>query len=142
MPILLTESPVQIERTSVNSSIKYMGLHEFIPGVNSSIIADSLVIGESSWRSFVGDVIVDNYSTNNWIMRVDGVIQFALGSQLEADSRIGEVIDWKTEHEAVERNGGPIFGNTRSTVTVQFVVASIGCRSLKFCLLVAGAKSA
>ena len=41
-------------------------------------------------------MIVDNYSTNNWIMRVDGVSDDslkALGSQLEADSRIGEVID-------------------------------------------------
>ena len=121
-----------------------MGLHEFIPGVNSSIIADSLVIGESSWRSFVGDVIVDNYSTNNWIMRVDGVSDDslkALGSQLEADSRIGEVIDWKTEHESVERNGGLIFG------TLGFTVLTIRCRKhccrcLKFCLLVAGAKSA
>ena len=137
VPILLTESPVQIERTSVNSSIKYMGLHEFIPGVNSSIIADSLVIGESSWRSFVGDVIVDNYSTNNWIMRVDGVSGDslkALGSQLEADSRIGEVIDWKTEHESVERNGGLIFG-TPGLLSLQFVVASIAAVASSFVFL-------
>ena len=137
VPILMTESPVQIERNSVNSSIKYMGLHEFIPGVNSSIIADSLVIGESSWRSFVGDDVVSNYSTNNWIIRIDGVsggALKALGSQLEADSRIGEVIDWKTEHESVERNGGLIFG-TPGLLSLQFVVASIAAIASSFVFL-------
>ena len=106
-------------------------------GVNSSIIADSLVIGESSWRSFVGDDVVSNYSTNNWIIRIDGVsggALKALGSQLEADSRIGEVIDWKTEHESVERNGGLIFG-TPGLLSLQFVVASIAAIASSFVFL-------
>ena len=136
-PILMTDSPVQIVRNSVNSSIKYMGLHEFVPGLNTSIIADSLVIGESSWRNFVGGAIVDNYSSNNWIMRIDGVSGSdlkALGSQLEADSRIGEVVDWTTEHESVERNGGLIFG-TPGLLSLQFVVASIAAVASSFVFL-------
>ena len=134
--LMFTSGQIQIDRTAVNSSIKYMGLHEFIPGVNSSIIADSLVIGESSWRNFVRDE-ADNYSTNNWIFRVAGIGDEALkslGSRLEADSRVGEVIDWTTEHETVERNGGLIFG-TPGLLSLQFVVASIAAVASSFVFL-------
>ena len=134
--LLFTSGQIQIDRTAINASIKYMGLHEFVPGVNSSIIADSLVIGESSWRSFVGQE-ADNYSTNNWIFRIPGISDEALkslGSNLEADSRVGEVIDWTTEHEAVERNGGLIFG-TPGLLSLQFVVASIAAVASSFVFL-------
>ena len=134
--LMFTSGQIQIDRTAINSSIKYMGLHEFIPGVNSSIIADSLVIGESSWRNFVRDE-ADNYSTNNWIFRVAGIGDEALkslGSRLEADSRVGEVIDWTTEHETVERNGGLIFG-TPGLLSLQFVVASIAAVASSFVFL-------
>ena len=90
-----------------------MGIHEYIPGVASTLFPDSLIIGESKYREFVGNDTVDNYNTTNWIFRIDGLngeALKALGSRVEADSRVGSVLDWTTEHEAVERNGGLIFG--------------------------------
>jgi ABC-type antimicrobial peptide transport system permease subunit len=120
-----------------NATIKYMGLHEYIPGVSSPLIADSIIIGESSWKEFVGAEQVNNHNSTNWIYRVsdvDGDALKALGSRLEADSRVANVLDWTTEHEAVERNGGLIFG-TPGLLSLQFVVASIAAVASSFVFL-------
>ena len=120
-----------------NASIKYMGIHEYIPGVASTLFPDSLIIGESKYREFVGNDSVDNYNTTNWIFRIDGLngeALKALGSRVEADSRVGSVLDWTTEHEAVERNGGLIFG-TPGLLSLQFVVASVAAVASSFVFL-------
>ena len=136
-PLFATGTRVEVVIIPHNATIKYMGLHEYIPGVNSPLIADSIIIGESSWREFVEDDLVNNHTSTNWIFSVSGVegdALKALGSQLEADSRIANVLDWTTEHEAVERNGGLIFG-TPGLLSLQFVVASIAAVASSFVFL-------
>ena len=136
-PLFQTGTQVEVVIIPHNATIKYMGLHEYIPGVSSPLIADSIIIGESSWEEFVGSELVNNHTSTNWIYRVsdvDGDALKALGSRLEADSRVANVLDWTTEHEAVERNGGLIFG-TPGLLSLQFVVASIAAVASSFVFL-------
>ena len=126
-----------LEIIKYSTEMYYMGVHEYFPGIDSSVVESTLIIGEGKWRSLVGNSKADNYNSTTWIVRVDGVEGDdleSLASQLEADSRIGEVIDWKTEHESVERNGGLIFG-TPGLLSLQFVVASIAAVASSFVFL-------
>ena len=106
------------------------------PSVNATA-ADSVIIGESTWRSFIGNDTANRHNSTNWIYQIDGLsgdaLQ-ALGSRIEADSRVAEVKDWTSEHEAVERNGGLIFG-TPGLLSLQFVVASIAAVASAFVFL-------
>ena len=58
----------------------------------------------------------------------------ALASIIEADSRVSSTNDWETAHEAVERDGGLIFG-TPGLLSLQFVVASIAAVASAFVFL-------
>ena len=103
------------------------------PGVSSPVIESTLIIGESKWRSLVGQDAVD-YNSTTWIVRVDGVSGDALeslASKLEADSRVSETVDWSSTHKEVERNGGSIFG-TPGLLSLQFVVASVAAVASSF----------
>ena len=114
----------------------YMGVHQYIPGVSSPVIESTLIIGESKWRSLVGQDAVD-YNSTTWIVRVDGVSGDALeslASKLEADSRVSETVDWSSTHKEVERNGGLIFG-TPGLLSLQFVVASVAAVASSFVFL-------
>ena len=136
-PLFQTGTQVEVVIIPHNATLKYMGLHEYIPGVNSPLIADSIIIGESSWKEFVGVEQVNNHTSTNWIFSVSGVegeALKALGARIEADSRVASVLDWTTEHEAVERNGGLIFG-TPGLLSLQFVVASIAAVASSFVFL-------
>ncbi len=136
-PLFQSGTQVEVVIIPHNATLKYMGLHEYIPGVNSPLIADSIIIGESSWEEFVGAEAVSNHTSTNWIFSVSGLegeALKALGSRLEADSRIANVLDWTTEHESVERNGGLIFG-TPGLLSLQFVVASIAAVASSFVFL-------
>ena len=137
-PLFQLGTQVEVIIIPHNATVKYMGLHEYIPGVNSALIADSIIIGESTWRELVGnDSKEDNHNSTNWIYHIsglDGEALKSLGSRLEADSRIANVLDWTTEHEAVERNGGLIFG-TPGLLSLQFVVASIAAVASSFVFL-------
>ena len=136
-PLFLIGTQIEFITTPYNVSIEYMGLHEYIPGLSSPLIADSVIIGESTWRSFIGNDTADRHNSTNWIYQIDGLsgdaLQ-ALGSRIEADSRVAEVKDWTSEHEAVERNGGLIFG-TPGLLSLQFVVASIAAVASSFVFL-------
>ena len=115
----------------------YMGVHEYFPGIDSSVVESTLIIGEDKWRSLVGDDAADNYTSTTWIVRVDGVEGDdleSLASQLEADSRVSETLDWSTTHKEVERNGGLIFG-TPGLLSLQFVVASVAAVASSFVFL-------
>ena len=120
-----------------NASARYIGTHEFIPGVPTADMASSIIIGESAYREFIGNAAVDNHVANTWIVRVDGVngdeLQ-VLRSSIEADSRFESATDWETAHEDVERNGGLIFG-TPGLLSLQFVVASIAAIASSFVFL-------
>ena len=133
----LTNSVVRIDITPFIHEMYYMGVHEYVPGVNAPTIESSLIIGESSWRSFIGDDAANNYSSTDWIVRVNGLSGEqleSLGSKLQADARVSSVVDWASTHKDVERNGGLIFG-TPGLLSLQFVVASVAAVASSFVFL-------
>ena len=120
-----------------NDSARYIGTHDFIPGVPTADMGSSLIIGESTYRGLIGNAAVDNHVANTWIVRIDGVSGDdlkVLRTSVEADARIESAIDWETSHEEVERNGGLIFG-TPGLLSLQFVVASIAAIASSFVFL-------
>lgn len=120
-----------------NATLRYIGVHEFIPGVPMATMPDSLIIGEEAWRAFVGDDVVGNFTADTWIISIEGLEGDeleAFRANLEADSRVESAMDWSTEHGEVERNGGLIFG-TPGLLSLQFVVASIAAVASAFVFL-------
>ena len=123
--------------TSTQSELRYLGVHTYIPGVPSASMASSLIISEESWRAFVGDEKADRHNSTTWIFHlpdIGGEDLKALASIIEADSRVSSTNDWETAHEAVERDGGLIFG-TPGLLSLQFVVASIAAVASAFVFL-------
>ena len=136
-PIFAAGVQVEFIVTPHNITLEYMGLHKFIPGISTIAIDSELVIGESSWRTLVGDDRWSNHNSTTWIFKIDGVEGEdleALGSNIEADFRVAGVIDWASQHKTVERNGGLIFG-TPGLLSLQFVVASIAAVASSFVFL-------
>ena len=135
--LFLEGTTVQIIITPYQSSMYYMGVHEYIPGVSSAAMGSSLIIGESSWQSFVGADAVANHTSTTWIVDIDGLSGDsleALASTLSADFRVSSVLDWSSSHKSVERDGGLIFG-TPGLLSLQFVVASIAAVASSFVFL-------
>jgi ABC-type antimicrobial peptide transport system permease subunit len=128
---------MSLDVTPHNTTLRYIGTHEFIPGVPTDEMERSLIIGESGLRALKGDDAVNNLKATTWIVRVDGVsgdnLQ-ALRINIEADSRFASGQDWVSAHEDVERNGGLIFG-TPGLLSLQFVVASIAAVASAFVFL-------
>lgn len=136
-PLFLADTTVQIIITQYEHNMYYMGTHEYIPGVNPAIMFSSLIIGESSWESFVGSDAVANHTSTIWIVDIEGVSGDsleALASTLSADFRVSSVLDWSSSHKEVERNGGLIFG-TPGLLSLQFVVASVAAVASSFVFL-------
>ena len=136
-PLFLADTTVQIVITQYLSEMYYMGTHEYIPGVNPATILSSLIIGESSWESFVGSDAVANHTSTIWIVDVAGVSGDsleALASTMSADFRVSSVLDWSSSHKEVERDGGLIFG-TPGLLSLQFVVASVAAVASSFVFL-------
>jgi len=136
-PLFAAGVEVEFIVTPHNITLDYMGLHNYIPGISTATIESELIIGESAWRTLVGDNASSNHSSTNWIFQVDGIEGEdleTLGSNIEADYRVAGVIDWASEHKNVERNGGLIFG-TPGLLSLQFVVASIAAVASSFVFL-------
>ena len=92
-PLFLADTTVRLEITKFSTEMYYMGVHEYLPGIDSTVVESTLIIGENKWRSLVGNDAADNYTSTTWIVRVDGVEgdEFeSLASQLEADSRVSK----------------------------------------------------
>ena len=135
-PFLFAQSR-DVVITPYQEELRYIGVHTFIPGVPSAAMGSSLIISEESWRSFVGDEKADTHNSTTWIIHlpdIDGDELKALASRVEADSRVSSTNDWETAHEAVERDGGLIFG-TPGLLSLQFVVASIAAVASAFVFL-------
>ena len=126
-----------LETPTSNTTLRYIGTHEFIPGVATSEMVSSVIIGESGYRNLLGNARVDNLAATTWIVSIDGVEGEdlkALRISLEADSRFDSAQDWETSHDEVERNGGLIFG-TPGLLTLQFIVASVAAVASAFVFL-------
>ena len=130
-------SSMTLETTPHNTTLRYIGTHEFIPGVATGEMGSSIIIGESGYRDLMGNARVDNMVATTWIVSVDGVSGddlSALRVSLEADTRFDSAQDWETAHDDVERNGGLIFG-TPGLLTLQFIVASVAAVASAFVFL-------
>ena len=130
-------STLSIETIPHSTTLRYIGTHEFIPGVPTSEMSESIIIGESGYRDLMGDDNVDNLVATNWIVKVDDVSGKelkALRIVLEADTRFDSAQDWETAHDDVERNGGLIFG-TPGLLSLQFIVASVAAVASSFVFL-------
>jgi ABC-type antimicrobial peptide transport system permease subunit len=130
-------SSMSLETTAHNTTLRYIGTHVFIPGVDTSEMESSIIIGESGYRDLMGDSQVNNLSATTWIVSIDGVSGEdlkALRISLEADSRFDSAQDWETAHDDVERNGGLIFG-TPGLLTLQFIVAIVAAVASAFVFL-------
>ena len=130
-------SSMEFTETYHESSLRYIGIHEYVPGVSTIEMASTLVIGEQAYRSFVGDDEVDNLRANVWVVSIDGIDEDdlkALRAVLQSDELFDDAEDWKTAHENVERNGGLIFG-TPGLLSLQFVVASLAAVASSFVFL-------
>lgn len=135
--VTLNFSTFSIETIPHNTTLRYIGTHEFIPGVPTAQMSESIIIGESGYRDLMGNARVDNLATTTWIVKVDGVNGDelkALRISLEADTRFDSAQDWETSHDDVERNGGLIFG-TPGLLTLQFIVASVAAVASAFVFL-------
>ena len=133
----LNRTTFDLEINEYNTTLRYIGVHEFVPGVSTTSMASSIVIGESGFRSLVGDDYVDNLTSTNWIVKIDGIEGedlTALKINLEANESFNSTIDWETAHDAVERNGGLIFG-TPGLLSLQFIVASVAAVASAFVFL-------
>ena len=130
----LANTQLRFDITPFTHEMHFVGIHEYIPGVGN---ADGIIIGESSWRAFIGDDEADNFTSTTWIVDVrgiDGEQLEALGSTMSADARVSSVDDWASSHKDVERNGGLIFG-TPGLLSLQFVVASVAAVASSFVFL-------
>ena len=136
-PLFVTPGSVNITVIPHDLDLRYVGTHEFIPGVPVATLSSSLIVGEGTWRGFVGDDAADNHTATTWtfaLPAVDGDDLKGLRASMEADARVGGASDWTTAHEAVERNGGLIFG-TQGLLSLQFVVASLAAVASSFVFL-------
>ena len=137
--IQINFSSMSVEITPYNTTLRYIGVHEFIPGVPTSEMDRSIIMGESGYRDLVGDSRVDNLRATTWIVSVNnddlsGEELQALRVIIESDSRFDSAMDWKTSHEEVERNGGLIYG-TPGLLSLQFIVASLAAVASAFVFL-------
>ncbi len=136
-PLLSADLSVKITTTEHSIKLRYIGTHEFIPGVSSIGMSNALIIGENAWRQLIGEDDFVNHSANTWILKIDSIegenLQ-ALRANVEADWRVSSAMDWSTEHEKVERDGGLIFG-TPGLLSLQFVVASLAAVASSFVFL-------
>ncbi|MEC7976377.1 MAG: FtsX-like permease family protein [Candidatus Thermoplasmatota archaeon] len=127
----------EVQITSYQTPMRYIGIHEFIPGVATNEMNNYLIINEQGYRSLVGDQVVDNLTATTWIVDVDGLnndeLQ-VLALLIAADSKFEGADDWETTHENVERNGGIIFG-TQGLFTLQYLVASAAAIASAFVFL-------
>ena len=137
LPLLSAQVSLKINTEEHRIELRYIGTHEFIPGVSSIGMSNALIIGEDSWRQLIGEDNYANYTSNNWILKIDsieGENLKALRANVEADWRVSSAMDWSTEHEKVERDSGLIFG-TPGLLSLQFVVASLAAIASSFVFL-------
>ncbi|HJN56288.1 MAG TPA: FtsX-like permease family protein, partial [Candidatus Poseidoniales archaeon] len=130
-----------IETTTRNSTVDFIGEHQWIPGLDAAEALNSIIIGESTWRQLVGEDKANNLTATTWFYNVgtlatkdDGEVLRRLNSQLTTFMNTSIVLDWSTAHEEVERNGGLIYG-TPGLLTLQFVVASLAAVASAFVFL-------
>lgn len=130
-----------VEIVTRNATVKYAGIHSWVPGLSSAEASQALIIGETTWRQLVGEEAAASLNQTRWFINLgsladedDGETLRKVRAALEADTRVSSVVDWSSTHRDVERNGGLIFG-TPGLLSLQFVVASMASIASAFVFL-------
>ena len=130
-----------ITTTVTESTVSYMGRHQWVPGLSASEAEQAIVIGESTYRELVGNATADSFSSARWFFELcdqsDGDCADALrlvSAEITNGNGITAVSDWPSVHSENERNGGLIFG-TPGLLSLQFVVASLASVASAFVFL-------
>jgi len=131
----------ELDIVTRNATVKYAGIHTWVPGLSSAEATQALIIGEATWRQLVGEEAATSLNQTKWFINLgsladenDGNTLRLIRAALEADTRVSSVIDWSSTHRDVERNGGLIFG-TPGLLSLQFVVASLASIASAFVFL-------
>ena len=138
---LAAQSGITVNTTVRNTTIRYAGLHAWVPGLSTAQAEQAIIIGEQTWKNLAGEDAVETLNQTVWFFDIgsladenDGEFLRKIRVSFEADSRISSAEDWSTTHREVERNGGMIFG-TPGLLSLQFVVASLASIASAFVFL-------
>ncbi len=144
LDILQDDLTISIEQSEYTTELEYLGQHQYLPGLPSADAEGNIIIGESAYRTLSG---LDSNSTINatewyvWVGRDNTVLAdineddlTSLRFAVEANESVTGVSDLSSSREAVERNGGLIFG-TPGLLSLQFVVAALGSVASAFVFL-------
>ncbi|MDP6562362.1 MAG: FtsX-like permease family protein [Candidatus Thalassarchaeum sp.] len=130
-----------VTTTVTESTVSYMGRHQWVPGLSASEAEQAIVIGESTYRELVGNATADSFSSARWFFELcdqsDDDCADALrlvSAEIANGNGITAVSDWPSVHSENERNGGLIFG-TPGLLSLQFVVASLASVASAFVFL-------
>ncbi|MDP6857111.1 MAG: FtsX-like permease family protein [Candidatus Thalassarchaeaceae archaeon] len=142
--ILAEQSTISVEQSEFNVELNHLGRHRYLPGLPSAEAEDKLIIGESTYRILTDMDANSTITSTTWYFWVgsgnehladsdaDGLT--TLRVQIESNESVTGVSDLTSAREAVERNGGLIFG-TPGLLSLQFVVAAIGSVASAFVFL-------
>ena len=132
---------LEISTTVTNATILYMGQHSWVPGLEPTQSSQVIVIGESTYKTLVGNEAANSYTSNRWFFELcDQKDRGCEDALRELSTEISNIIgvssstDWPTVHEENERKGGLIFG-TPGLLSLQFVVASLASVASAFVFL-------
>ncbi len=132
---------LETSSTVTETNIQYMGKHRWIPGLEPTQSSQVITIGESAYRSLVGNQTANSFTSNKWFFELCDVKDRScadalrqLNSEISNGIGITSSTDWPTVHEENERKGGLIFG-TPGLLSLQFVVASLASVASAFVFL-------
>ncbi|MAK25786.1 MAG: hypothetical protein CMA02_00745 [Euryarchaeota archaeon] len=144
MDILSEQTTISIEQSEYNVELNHLGRHRYLPGLPSAEAEDKLIIGESTYRILTGMDSNATINSTQWYIWVGSENEHLADSdedaltnlrvQLESNEWVTGISDLTSAREAVERNGGLIFG-TPGLLSLQFVVAAIGSVASAFVFL-------
>jgi ABC-type antimicrobial peptide transport system permease subunit len=124
-------------------SLTTIGKHNWVPGFVASSSDNVIFIGEQTWIDWLDGAAPDNTNIRSTIWFFDlgddkelrkGEILKDIGLTLSTNSAISEVLDWKSAHEYVEKNGGLVYG-TPGLLSLQFIVSAVAAVASSFVFL-------
>jgi ABC-type antimicrobial peptide transport system permease subunit len=131
----------EVTTTVTESTVWYIGGHEWVPGLSASEAEQAIVIGEATYRELVGNTTADAYASTRWFFELCDQSDDDCGDALRTLSvevgngnGVSSASDWSTVHREYETTGGLIFG-TPGLLSLQFVVASLASVASAFVFL-------
>jgi ABC-type lipoprotein release transport system permease subunit len=141
---LVTDVEISIDETERVVELVYLGQHGWIPGLSASDAESTIIIGEAAYRNLTDFDENGSITSLQWYIFVgedgrqlsesDADALRALRIRLESNSVVTAAADLASANEAVERNGGLIFG-TPGLLSLQFVVAALAAVASAFVFL-------